>query len=112
MASTREQFDLDAYAVWRMTTSNTAATDGTLKLVREGDEDWLYDLLADPLEESPTHVDGRVAAEHGARFDALRNAVDAAHTVGPITRSLVEATTAGADVPADLEDRMRLLGYL
>jgi arylsulfatase A-like enzyme len=112
MTSTREEFGLDAYAVWRMTTSSTAATDGTLKLVREGDEDWLYDLTADPLEEAPTHVDGRVAAEHGARFDALRSAVDAAHTVQPAVHSLPQVRAAAPDVPSDLEDRMRLLGYL
>jgi arylsulfatase A-like enzyme len=110
--STRKAFGLDGYAVWRMTTSSTAATDGALKLVREGDEDWLYDLEADPLEESPTHVDGRVAAEHGARFDALRKAVDAAHTVEHATRTVPAPTASGPDVPADLEDRMRLLGYL
>ena len=112
MTKTRDEFGLDPYAVWRMTTSSTAATDGTLKLVREGDEDWLYDLTTDPLEEAPRHVDGRVAAEHGARFDALRRAVDAAHVAQPVRHSLPTASMAGPDVPADLEDRMRLLGYL
>lgn len=112
MLTTREQFGLDDYAVWRMTTSSTAATDGELKLVREGDEDWLYDLTLDPLEQDPTHVDGRVAADYGARFDRLRAAVDAAHTTTPVVRTLPAATTGEPDVPADLEDRMRLLGYL
>ena len=92
--------------------SNTAATDGGLKLVREGDEDWLYDLALDPLEQIPAHVDGRVVAEHGARFDRLRAAVDAAHTTSPRVGTLPSAPTGEADVPADLEDRMRLLGYL
>ena len=112
MLTTREQYGLDDYAVWRMTTSSTAATDGGLKLVREGDEDWLYDLALDPLEQIPAHVDGRVVAEHGARFDRLRAAVDAAHTTSPRVGTLPSAPTGEADVPADLEDRMRLLGYL
>jgi arylsulfatase A-like enzyme len=111
MSDARATYGFDDYAVWRMTTPSTCATDGTLKLVREGDEDWLYDLSSDPGEQAPVLLDGRVTAAYGDAVRALRSAVDATHgdfAVQSIPRPVEPATA----VPADLEDQMRLLGYL
>jgi arylsulfatase A-like enzyme len=99
------------YAAWRLSTSGTAATDGTWKLVREGDEDWLYDLGRDPLEGSPARVDGATAAGiEPARLAALRAGVDRAAPSDADPRHWT-----GPDLPDErdgIEDRMRLLGYL
>lgn len=98
-----------AYAAWRLSTPSTAATDGALKLIREGDEDWLYDLVADPMEMAPTLV-GSNGARSDPRVGRLRAAVDrAAPAAAP------SHLWTGVDLPDDregIEDRMRLLGYL
>lgn len=110
MERARAEYGLDDFAVWRMRTPSTAATDGRLKLVRDGDDDWLYDLDSDPLEQAPARVDGRVAALAGPAFAALRDAVDAAHLVSPSVR--VTTTAPATRTRPDLEERMRMLGYL
>jgi arylsulfatase A-like enzyme len=112
----RQQLGLDDYAVWRLTTPSTCATDGTLKLVVEGDEEWVYDLATDPDEISPTHVDGRSAAHYGDRLAALRRAAGSAlpgreQQAVPSSGASQAAMAFG---PADdaMAERMRLLGYL
>ena len=89
----------------RLTLRFTCATDGTLKLVSSGADEQLYDLEADPLER--TTVDA--AAYPAARVAALRDAVHAAAAAG-WDPQLDEDRPPDAD--ADLEERMRLLGYL
>jgi arylsulfatase A-like enzyme len=100
-----------AYAAWRLSTPSTAATDGSLKLVREGDEDWLYDLVQDPLEAAPTRLGATAGHAHdAARVARLRTAVEAAAPSAAQPRPWT-----GVDLPDDregIEDRMRLLGYL
>jgi len=111
----RGQLALDDYAVWRLTTPSTCATDGTLKLVLEGDEEWVYDLATDPDEVSPTHVDGRSAAQYGDRLAKLRTAVRSALPDEQQAMPPGEASqVAMAFGPADdaMAERMRLLGYL
>ncbi len=99
------------FARWRLTTSSTAATDGRLKIVREGSEDWLYDLEADPLEATPALLTGiDPASPDSGRLKGLRAAVDRAAPTGDEARAW-----SGPDLPddrADIEDRMRFLGYL
>jgi arylsulfatase A-like enzyme len=107
-----EHIDVDDRVLWRLTTASTCATDGSLKLVREGDEYWLYDLASDPLENAPTLLDGRVASAYGERLAALRAVVDDAHAAQPGSRPAAVAAEPAVEVPAELEERMRLLGYL
>jgi arylsulfatase A-like enzyme len=113
----RERLALDDYAVWRLTTPSTCATDGTLKLVLEGDEEWVYDLDADPGELAPVHLDGRTAMQFGERLTRLRSAVLATRPLGAggaaASRAMSQATVALAE-PQDeaMAERMRLLGYL
>jgi arylsulfatase A-like enzyme len=107
-----EHIQVNDHVLWRLTTASTCATDGSLKLVREGDEYWLYDLAVDPLEAAPALLDGRVAAAYGGRLAALRVAVDHAHALQPDAGRSSIPSAASLQVPADLEDQMRLLGYL
>jgi arylsulfatase A-like enzyme len=85
--------------VTTMTSPQTAVTDGRHKLVRTGLGDHLYDTVADPIEERT--LDVRAASDNLRRV--LENA---AAPVTPVT------ATPSAPSNEDLEDRMRLLGYM
>ena len=83
-----------------ITTPLTAATDGTFKLVRRGAAEQLFDLRSDPLEAHPLD-----AGDHRAAH--LRAALD------PQPVEAVEAQPeASAEELAEIEERMRLLGYM
>ncbi|MFN2544477.1 MAG: sulfatase-like hydrolase/transferase [Actinomycetota bacterium] len=104
-------WDLDEPAVERLTTPMTAAVDGTLKLLRRGDTEEFYDLEADPLEGRPTDA-GRL---DGASVERLRAAVS--HPAVVATEARLDTKIAPPpEVPdhelAEIEDRLRLLGYL
>jgi hypothetical protein len=88
----------------RLATPFTAVSDGGFKLVLEGEQELLYDLGADPLELDPVSAE-RVPADVLGR---LRSHVSSG------ARGAGEVTTAepSAAELADIEDRMRLLGYL
>jgi hypothetical protein len=110
---------IDAFGIWRATTPSTCATDGRLKLVREGDDDWLYDLAADPLEVAPVWVDGRTAVQRGPIVNQLRAAVDAAaplpETAAGGARRVGFADDAAGNLAAgdaDLAAQLEALGYL
>jgi hypothetical protein len=95
----------------RLCTSFTCATDGSLKLLRKPWGDEIVDLTVDPLEASPAAVDARVEAQHGARLQTLRAALDKAEgeerePPRPDDRDVAVLADA------DLEEQMRLLGYL
>ncbi len=91
--------------LWRLTRRFTCATDGTLKLVHSGVDEHLYDLDLDALETSPVDP-----ADYPANRIALLR--------GAVSRALDEGwdPVVGDEAPAsqddDLEERMRLLGYL
>jgi hypothetical protein len=110
---------LGELAVDRLTTSLHCATNGRRKLVRRGDRDELIDLDADPLEVSPAAVGADEGRRFGAELISLRAALDqAAAQLAPAATGAA-ATQAGAAAAqpsaaenADLEARMRLLGYL
>ena len=98
-------------ALARITTPLTAATDGRLKLLLRGEREELYDLEADPLEESP--LDPGANGYDPARLESLRAALS-----DPLVRT---STTPAYPEPEDgpsleerreIEDRMRMLGYL
>ncbi|MCW2990508.1 MAG: betC 2, partial [Solirubrobacterales bacterium] len=79
----------------------TAVVDGDHKLVLRGDAEEFYDLAADPLELAPVALPADVAAR-------LRSALSpAAEKAGE-----AKAGHASADEIGDLEERMRMLGYL
>jgi arylsulfatase A-like enzyme len=91
----------------------TCATDGRFKLVTLGDDERLYDLETDPLEVSPMPAATGPAAVVETLRAALREARSSEWT--PDVAALGGADTERAtpsDEVKDLEDRMRLLGYL
>jgi hypothetical protein len=100
------EWSLDAGGISRLTSRGTSATNGRVKLVREAGTELLYDLIADPLESSP------VQAQNSADplVSQLRSAVDKAEA----ERALVKprAVSTSEDEREDLEERLKLLGYL
>ena len=82
-----------------MTTPLTSATDGLLKLVRRGTEEELFDLAADPLEERPLGASDPRAAHLHAALDPSPVAIEA-------------QPEASAEELAEIEERMKLLGYM
>lgn len=99
---------LDEEAAWRISTPITAAGDGRLKLVRQGEREDLFDLGADPLELAPLAT---VPPGEEARVARLRTTLD--HP--SVWEAPAAATPAAAADPAEveaLERQMRTLGYL
>jgi arylsulfatase A-like enzyme len=82
-----------------MTSPLTAATDGSMKLVRRGGSEALFDLDADPLEEHPLDASD-------VRADFLRAALD------PRPVAVESQPEASAEELAEIEERMKLLGYM
>ncbi|TMC48369.1 MAG: DUF229 domain-containing protein [Chloroflexi bacterium] len=106
------RWHLDQEAVRRLTQPMTCATDGELKLLRFGDEDRLYDLIADPRELHPMAPDQPSVRElFGARHDRLAEALEPASRPGPALAPTSSAELSDAE-RQDIEQRMRLLGYL
>jgi arylsulfatase A-like enzyme len=92
----------------RLTYRFTAATDGTLKLVRTQAGDRLYDVARDPLETAAaneqTYPAERVATLRRALDLASQEAWDPEFDEGkPVERD---------EELAEIEERMKLLGYL
>jgi arylsulfatase A-like enzyme len=90
----------------------TAAVAGDLKLLRRGDREELYDLAADPLEQRPLSP-GDAGPEHEAAVAGLRAALEhpAVATVAGQS-SAAPPPEASEQEMQDLEERMRLLGYM
>ena len=101
------------FAINRLARELTCVTDGRLKLQRRGTEEELYDLDADPLEEAPRspveHGDQAAVArmherlEEIEREDARADAAAAAPT---------DAPQISEEERRELEERMKLLGYM
>jgi arylsulfatase A-like enzyme len=109
VARTAAEWGLDENAIGWVTSRGTTATDGVLKLVRERGVDRLHDLRLDPLETAPIDPQGAPAA--------LRSALEAAENQAPIFKiqggNGERATPEGVNLEnEELEQRLRLLGYL
>ncbi|HYZ91760.1 MAG TPA: sulfatase [Actinomycetota bacterium] len=98
----------------RFAYAGTAATDGRYKLVTLGDAERLYDVEADPHEIAPMRADAGPADVVERLRRALSRSgetewtpdVEALRAAGP------EQPEPSPDEVKELEDRMRLLGYL
>jgi arylsulfatase A-like enzyme len=109
---------LDEGGFEQLTTPFVSATDGRRKLIRRQGRDLLVDLAEDPLELSPRDIlrDPPSVGDADA-IDALRRALDhpamAATGLEPAAVGTTpEHPAATAEETEDLEERMRLLGYL
>jgi arylsulfatase A-like enzyme len=97
---------------WRVAKPLTSATDGRRKLLIRGEREELYDLASDPLEMSP--LDPAEAGNSVPGLEALRAAIE-----HPVTRAHggtepahVGTAPADEDELRQLEERMKLLGYM
>jgi arylsulfatase A-like enzyme len=107
VAIAAEEWGLDERAQARVSTPLTCATDGRLKLIRRGDAEELYDLAADPLEEHPTP-----AGDHPDQAAVLRLREALSAPAAWETGSPGPGAPPPPDEAADLEARMKLLGYM
>lgn len=101
----RREWRLPEEGLRRFTTPMTCATDGKHKLALFGDQELLFDLEADPLELAPVAPNG-----NGRDLAPLRAAIARAFKDA---RPPSTAVPAEADAEtAELEERMRTMGYL
>jgi arylsulfatase A-like enzyme len=109
---------LDEQGFERLTTPFVSATDGRRKLIRRDGRDLLHDLHTDPLELTPRDLlRDPLAGEELDAVDCLRAALDhPAMAAAGLEPAAVGATperpAASQEETEDLEERMRLLGYL
>jgi hypothetical protein len=94
----------------RFSESLTCAVAGGVKLVRRGDREEVYDLGADPAEERPQGPDGLAPAVR-EQVDVLRGVLDHP-AVATSAGAAPAAPPADADEVKQLEDQMRMLGYM
>ncbi len=107
VAKVATEWHLDETAIARITARGTAVTDGTMKLVREAGTESLYEIEADPLETRPLDPTSAPAS--------LRATLDRADAEASVVRpggDEVRSETTDQDENAELERRLKLLGYL
>lgn len=104
----------------RLTSPQTCATDGRWKLLRREGEELLYDTHSDPLELRPTKVSGARSGDNGAEaglprgapLALLRGALEHPATRKTKPFGVPVAPPLPEEERDELEDRMRMLGYL
>jgi arylsulfatase A-like enzyme len=107
-----QQWGLGDEALRRLTTSFACATNGQRKLLRRLGGEELVDLDVDPLEVAPVKIGPDEDARWADELKVLRSALDQAEAAEmPGVTSTPEGAAAGVEI-ADLEARMKLLGYL
>jgi len=87
----------------------TCAVSGRWKLVQRDGEEELFDLESDPLELRPLRDPGAIAGAAGAEIGSLRAALGDPAVLARVEH---EAQAAGRGELEEIEDRMRLLGYM
>jgi arylsulfatase A-like enzyme len=95
-----------------VTTPLTCAVAGGLKLLQRDDREEVYDLGTDPLEMAPLTPEAASADGHRAGLDVLRAALEHPMVSARATTTQPDAGASSADEARDLEERMRLLGYM
>jgi arylsulfatase A-like enzyme len=103
-------YGVDEAGLERLTAQYTSVTDGATKLVIRDGAELVYDLRADPGEDSPLDPAGL-----DARLGELRGALHAPgvleSTAAPAP-ALSDADAPSADEVAAIERQMKLLGYM
>ncbi len=87
------------------------ATDGAIKLQLRGDREQLYDLRADPLELKPRDPTDADRVAHPALWRALQDH-ERRQPVVSVENGGAPQTEITTEERRQLEDRMRLLGYM
>ena len=106
-----EWWSLDETGLERLLEPIVATVDGTVKRVARGGEEVFYDLAADPLELAPLTAPA-VDAPTAARLRASADHPAAQARASTWSDANGGAEAASGEDAAELEDRMRLLGYL
>ena len=102
---------IDGDALERFISPLTCAVRGTLKLVRRGPQEMLYDLAADPGETRPIPF-AEIDTSRQVDARALRGALEfGSEPVDSESGPVATPAPSEADV-RDLEERMKLLGYM
>jgi arylsulfatase A-like enzyme len=113
LAGLVRDWSLDQKAISRLTSPLTCAVAGDFKLVRGAtkDDEWLFDLKNDPLELAPIRGQEKMSATVGELLGGLRAAVN-----HPLAQATAEVTVSpplvSDDEVADIERKMRLMGYM
>jgi arylsulfatase A-like enzyme len=104
-----ERWDLSDEGIERLTAHITCAADGRHKLVVRNGQEMYYDLQADSAESSPLDP-----ASAGGSLPKLRAALEhpAVSTVAPMPRPGAQQAQPSAEELSQLEEQMKLLGYL
>ncbi len=112
-ATLSRDWGLDEADLENLTTPLTCAVAGRLKLVRgvTPEDECLYDLEEDPLELSPVRGPEAIAARAGEALLDLRAAVNH-ETVQAAAKPAPTPDQASPEEVAEIERRMRLMGYL
>ena len=95
-------------AIRRIADPMSSATDGRYKLVRDGEGERLYDLDADPAESAPFSPQDQGVPEGLAQ--SLRAAINEVDSMAPVATP--EPSADLGDEKAELEERLRALGYI
>ena len=89
----------------------TCAVRGDLKLVRRGEDEILFDLASDPEEQKPVRASA-VEAEHRDQLTSLRAALDFGNRPVVDSDEVRGGGQPSEDEIRQLEERMKLLGYM
>lgn len=105
------EMGIDGAHLEKFVTPLTCAVNGDLKLLRRGSEEVLFDLGVDPAERNPLPPSA-LPADRAYELRALREAIDFGGL--PLTAQDPETAEPGpsADEVRELEERMKLLGYM
>jgi arylsulfatase A-like enzyme len=99
----------------RLYQSISCATDGHFKLIRDGRGERLVDLATDPLEAGGVTPVGSSTHSDQSTIDRLRQALndaDANSLAAPVFVEEPDDLVTSPDEDAQLEEQMRLLGYI
>lgn len=106
-----ENWGLGEDALTKFTASHTCAVRGRFKVLkRERDLAW-FDLREDPLELDPRPY-GAAGAGEVSELESLRKVLEDPRVTSAKGPARDEPASQSQDEVADLEERMRLLGYL
>jgi arylsulfatase A-like enzyme len=110
-ATVIDNWGLGEDALERFTTPLTCAVHGQFKILRRGEDLVWFDLVEDPLE-----LDPRPLADAGpnvaSELEALRKTLEDPRVTAMKGSAGSGQPAQSADETADLEEKMRLLGYL
>jgi arylsulfatase A-like enzyme len=102
---------IDGEHLEKFVTPLTCAVHNDLKLLRRGSEEVLFDLRADPGERHPLTV-GALAADRADELEVLREALEfGARPLADPGHASPETAPSAAEM-RELEERMKLLGYM